>query len=429
MQDCEGLQIEPGAQPPVSLDPDANYLITGGLGGFGLAVAHHLASRGARHLALVGRSGPSPSAEDALERLRESGVQVTVFAADISDREQVREVVAAIQRSMQPLRGIMHAAMILDDAPIERLTEKRMWKAMAPKIMGAWHLHALTAAIPMDFFVLFSSFAAIVGNPGQANYVAGNAFLDALASYRRRRGLPAVAINWGVVGEVGHVAASHEMADRLDRIGLKAMPLAKTLDALDELISGEAVNVGVADVEWRTLLRATGMRASARYSALAGDAVLEDSHSSVTSGVHDILDADAASLPSLLVNYIRDHLARAMGNTPARIDAQQSLRNLGVDSLIAVEIRNRINTDLGVNVPLAKLMQDESINTLAAFVAERLTQRGPSEVPNASLDETGAKFDVPLSPADAADLLERIDELSDDEVERQLSLLETKGQY
>ncbi len=214
MQDRAGLRVERDARRSFAIDPDASYLITGGLGGFGLAVANHLARGGARHLALVGRRGLSPATEPSVESLRRSGVEVMVCQADVTDREQVQRVVAAVQR-MAPLRGVMHAAMVLDDAPIERLTEERMWKAMAPKIMGAWHLHALTAEIPLDFFVLFSSFASIVGNPGQANYVAGNAFLDALAYYRRERGLPALAINWGVVGEVGHVAASAEMTDRL----------------------------------------------------------------------------------------------------------------------------------------------------------------------------------------------------------------------
>ena len=427
-RDRAGLQVDRELRQSVAIDPDASYLITGGLGGFGLAVAEHLARGGARHLALVGRSGPSPSAQAAVESLRRSGVEVTVFPADITDREQVRNVVAAVQRSMRPLRGVMHAAMVLDDAPIERLTEERMWKAMAPKILGAWNLHALTAEMPLDFFVLFSSFASIVGNPGQANYVAGNAFLDALAYYRRARGRPALAVNWGVVGEVGHVAASPEMADRLDRLGLKAMPLSETLDALDELMSSDAVQVGVAEVEWKGLLRATGMRTSARYSDLVGDTGTDESRLSVSAGVHDMLEADAATLPSLVETYIRDHLARAMGSAPARIDTQQSLRNLGIDSLIAVEVRNRINTDLGVNVPLAKLMQNESINTLAAFVAERLLERNAGEVAKSSTNGTGAKLDLPLSGADAPDLLERIDELTDEEVEHHLRLLEPKGQ-
>src|SRR5262249_42919356 len=151
---------------------------------------------------------------------------------------QLDEVIAGV-RAMGPLRGIMHAAMVLDDAPIERLTEERMWKAMAPKVMGAWHLHTLTLDAPLDFFVMFSSIASLVGNPVQGNYVAGNAFLDALASPGRARGRSALAINWGVLGEVGHVAASHETADRLDRLGLKAMPLSETLNALDELVSSD----------------------------------------------------------------------------------------------------------------------------------------------------------------------------------------------
>ena len=426
IKDSEGLRVERDPQQSVAIDANASYLLTGGLGGFGVAVAQHLAQRGARHLALVGRSAPSPSALAAVDGLRRSGVEVMVFPADVTDLEQVRNVIAATESSMGPLRGIIHAAMVLDDAPIEHLTEERMWKAMAPKIMGAWHLHTLTAGMPLDFFVMFSSFASIVGNAGQANYVAGNAFLDALAYYRRARGLPALAIDWGVIGDVGHVAASREMTDRLERLGLKAMPLSETLDALDKLMSGDAVQIGVAEVDWKNLFRSTGMRASARYSAFAGDTRLEESRVSASSGVHDILEADAGVLPSLVEAYIRDHLARAMGSVPSRIDTQKSLPNLGIDSLIAVEVRNRINTDLGVNVPLVKLMQNESISTLAAFVADRLLERNAGE---SSKSSTKKVTDVPLGGVDTTGLLERIDELTDEEVEHHLKLLEQRGQF
>ena len=146
------------------------------------------------------------------------------------------------------------------------------------------------------------------------------------------------------------------------------MSLADTLDALDELMASEAVQIGVAEVEWKSLLRSMAARTPARYSGLVGDSGGEKVGASTGSGVHDILEADAAALPSLLEAYIRDLLARAMGTSPARIDIQQSLRNLGLDSLIAVEVRNRINIDLGMNVPLAKFMQgDSSISALAAY--------------------------------------------------------------
>jgi NADPH:quinone reductase-like Zn-dependent oxidoreductase/short-subunit dehydrogenase/SAM-dependent methyltransferase/acyl carrier protein len=429
MTDNEGLQIDPGPRP-MAIDADASYLITGGLGGFGLAVADRLARRGARHLALVGRNAPSASAQAAVQSLRQRGVEVMIFAADVTDREQARQVVTAIQDRMGPLKGIMHAAMVLDDAPIERLTEERMWKAMAPKIMGAWNLHALTLDMPLDFFVLFSSLASVIGNPGQANYVAGNAFLDALAYYRRGRGLPGLAVNWGVVGEVGHVAGSPETAQRLERLGLKAMPLSETLDALDALMSGDAVQVAVAEVEWKGLLRSMGSRTSARYSSLVGDTSAEKGGTTAGSGAHEILEADEAALPALLESYIRDLLARAMGTSPARIDSQQSLRNLGLDSLIAVEVRNRINTELGMNVPLAKFMQSESsIGALVSFVAERLIDEERAEPSRTSGNgmAAGAQPSPPLTGADAADLLERIDELTDEEVDRHLSLLAPEG--
>jgi acyl carrier protein len=215
------------------------------------------------------------------------------------------------------------------------------------------------------------------------------------------------------------------MADRLERMGLKAMPLSETMDALDKLMSSDAVQIGVADVDWKNLFRTTGMRASARYSAFAGDTGLDESRVSVSAGVHDILEADADALPSLVETYIRDHLARAMGSVPSRIDTQKSLPNLGIDSLIAVEVRNRINTDLGVNVPLVKLMQNESVRTLAAFVAERLLERTTGE----NSKNSAKVADVPLGGVDTANLLDRIDELTDEEVEQHLKLLERKGQF
>ncbi|MGA7426127.1 MAG: SDR family NAD(P)-dependent oxidoreductase [Rhodoplanes sp.] len=428
MADSGGLQVDPGPRS-VTPDADASYLITGGLGGFGLAVADRLARRGARHLALVGRNAPSESAKAAVESLRQRGVEVMIFSADIADREQTRKVIATVQSRMGPLRGVMHAAMVLDDAPIERLNEERMWKAMAPKVIGAWNLHTLTLDAPLDFFVSFSSLASVIGNPGQANYVAGNAFLDTLAYYRRTLGLPALTINWGVVGEVGHVAGSPQTAQRLERMGLKAMALSEVLDALDELMSSDAVQVGVAEVEWKGLLRSMGSRMSARYSGLVSDAGDEKAGTTANSGVHDLLEADAAALPALLESYIRDLLARAMGTSPARIDSQQSLRNLGLDSLIAVEVRNRINADLGMNIPLAKFMQGESsISALASFVAERLVnERADQPKTSGNGMAAPAQPSPPLTGSDAADLLERIDELTDEEVERHLTELASEG--
>ena len=378
VQDRNGLEIE---REPRSLviDPDASYLISGGLGGLGLAVADRLARHGARHLALVGRSDPSPSAQAAVDALRQRGVEVMTFRSDIADRERTQRVIADVQRRMGPLRGIMHAAMVLDDAPIERLTEERMWKAMAPKMLGAWNLHALTLDAPLDFFVLFSSMSAVIGNPGQANYVAGNAFLDALAYYRRAQGLPALTVDWGMVGEVGHLR-EHSGGRRSTR-SIRHPANAGFRDARRPRRAHPQQRRagGSGEVEWKDLLRLTASRIPARFAGLLGETDGEDGRSKTSSRVREILEADAATLPPLLETYIRDHLARAMGASPARIDVQQSLVSLGLDSLIAVEVRNRINADLGMNVPLAKFMQGASINSLAAYIAERLLQGDRSE--------------------------------------------------
>jgi acyl carrier protein len=298
-----------------------------------------------------------------------------------------------------------------------------MWKAMAPKIMGAWNLHVLTTDASLDFFVLFSSISSIVGNPGQANYVAGNAFLDSLAYYRRARGLPALTVNWGAVGEIGHVASSPEITQRLDRLGASIMPLSETLDTLDELMSGTAVQVAAAQIRWKDLLRSMPSPTPARFAGLASEAGAEESRATASSRVRDILEADAAALPSLLEAYIRDHLARAIGASPARIDMQQSLLSLGLDSLIALEVRNRIIADLDLNVPLSKIIQSVSISAFAAYIAERLLESDRGERSKPAVHKTAvhriaaqAGADISVSGKDAADLREHIDELSEEDI-------------
>jgi acyl transferase domain-containing protein/NADPH:quinone reductase-like Zn-dependent oxidoreductase/acyl carrier protein len=397
MQDAAGLRVEDAPQT-LTIHSDASYLITGGLGGLGLAVADRLARLGARRIALVGRSAPSTAAQVAVDALRRSGVTVMVCQADIANREQAQRLLGSVQQTIGPLRGIMHAAMVLDDASIEGITEERMWNAMAPKILGAWNLHALTNDVPLDFLVLFSSMASIIGGRGQANYTAGCAYLDSLAYYRRARGLPALVVNWGWVGDAGHVAVNPEAAERLDRLGIKAVPLSESLDTLFELMGGNAVQVAVAQVDWRPLLQMTFSSSPARFADLAGEAAVREDHAYLNSRVRDILESDAAGLPALLETYIRDHLARAMGASPSGIDMQQSLLSLGLDSLIAVEVRNRVNADLGINLPLAKFMQGATISTLAAYIAERVRDDAGPKLSNTEAPATAESLE-PGTPA------------------------------
>ncbi|MBM4094916.1 MAG: SDR family NAD(P)-dependent oxidoreductase, partial [Planctomycetes bacterium] len=176
---------------PIAFRPDATYLITGGLGGFGLSLAQWMADRGARHLALLGRRGVhSPRAERVIDELRSSGVQVAVTPADVSKEDELAAAIREMERALPPLRGVFHAAMILDDGLLLNLDRDWMWRVMAPKVAGAWALHRQTSRHALDYFVLFSSLSSVFGHAGQGNYAAANAFLDSLAHYRRAVGLP-----------------------------------------------------------------------------------------------------------------------------------------------------------------------------------------------------------------------------------------------
>ena len=186
---------------------DRAYLITGGYGALGLAIARSLIARGARHLALMGRRGVTSAGQEAISRLAALGADVRVFAGDVAIEADVRRVIDEIAESMPPLAGVIHAAGTLDDGALLQQNWQRFERVLAPKISGAINLHRATRAIPLDFFVSFSSVSSLFGSRGQSNYAAANAYLDAFAHYRRAEGLPALTINWGPWADAGMAAS------------------------------------------------------------------------------------------------------------------------------------------------------------------------------------------------------------------------------
>ena len=248
MQERAGLEIAPPGRR-LRLEPNGTYLVTGGLGGFGLAVARWLAELGARHLVLLGRGGAAtPEAHAAVRSLQQDGVEVMVAACDVTDERQLAELLSSVRRGMPPLRGVVHAAMVLDDALLQDMTEERMWRALLPKALGAWNLHRLTLGDPLDLFVLFSSFTSLIGNPGQANYVAGNTFLDTLAWARRADGRAAQTIHWGPWAEIGMSAAAQ--GQRTFEFGVKAIPPEKGIQALGTVLQQGLPEVAVMPMDW-----------------------------------------------------------------------------------------------------------------------------------------------------------------------------------
>ena len=241
------------AKSALTLREDASYLITGGLGGLGLKLAKWLIDRGAHHLVLLGRSGPSDQARAELDALNRPGVQIAVRKCDIGNRAEIIALLAEIAQEMPSLRGVFHLAGMLDDGILREQCRERFDRVMAAKVHGAWNLHELTRdhAPPLDLFVLFSSAAAILGSPGQGNYASANAFLDALAHHRRALGLPALSVNWGSWDEVGMAARLKQSeGERWSAAGIGWIGVDQGMATLERLILEDRTQAAVLPIDW-----------------------------------------------------------------------------------------------------------------------------------------------------------------------------------
>lgn len=424
LQDPE-VVVAPLLKETVTFRADGTYLIAGGLGGFSLAVAQWLVENGAKRLVLMGRSGASsPAAKAAVKTLEEAGAHIVVAKADVTQEEQVKSVISDINNSMQPLRGIIHAAMVLDDALILQLNEERMQKVMKPKMVGAWNLHAQTLNIPLDFFIVFSSLASTVGNPGQGNYVAANAFLETLVYHRRVQGLPALCANWGAVTDVGYVAQNAEIGEHLKRIGVKKLPSQQGLKMLGVSLQQEGFQIAIAPVDWQQWAKFHPAGSLPRFSQVVGEADPEqpqvDDGREGDSLINTILAAEPAERQQLLVSCISEQVAKVLLTSASKLDIEQPLTALGLDSLMAVDLSNRINNELGVDIPTVKLIQGPSIAQLAAQVSEQLTQAHSSSSPSfarvvtSKLDESKAgQIDISnkVQTEELGQILAKIDQL------------------
>ncbi|GAA3463421.1 SDR family NAD(P)-dependent oxidoreductase [Saccharothrix longispora] len=365
----------PVERPPaaVRLDGTATYLVTGGLGGFGAASARWLAAHGARHLALVGRRGADTlEGPELLAELARSGVTATAHAADVADGSAMRRVLAEVNSSGHPLRGVLHAAMVLDDAPLTESDDRRFDTALRPKAQGAVVLDALTASIDLDFFMLFSSAAATIGLHGQTNYVAGNLFLEALARARRGRGLPGQAIGWGAISEVGHVARSG-LQDSVAEV-LRPVRPAVALAALGQVLGDHTdvlVLAGIGRNPARRFLPGLGSpRMAGLFPAAVGAAARDprEFHRSL-----------AAATPeqghALLRQAMTELLASVLQTAPERVDETVPLDRLGVDSLMSAEFLVAVRQQLGCELSVMEAAKGGSIIELARIALHRTTSR------------------------------------------------------
>jgi thioester reductase-like protein len=400
-----GAVIEPSAEEAVTFRPDGAYLLVGGLGGFGFATAAWMVERGARHLVLMGRrTANSPEVESQLDSLRQTGAEVRTVSADVTQHDQVSRVLEQIRTSMPPLRGVVHSAMVLDDGLLGQLSQKRLRRVLAPKVQGAWNLHQLTRDDPLDFFVLFSSAVATLGNAGQANYAAANAFLNALAHHRRAQGLPALTVDWTALADVGHLAQHTEIARHLANVGLEPQPSRDLLRVLGELLQADAIQTAVMRVDWqRVAEHLPGGAGSPRLHDLIGQAQPQDGPESQAEGIRQsLLAAAPPERVSLLETWLREQLGKVLGASPSKIEVDQPLAGLGLDSLMAVELGMRMRKELEIDLPIMKLLGSLTVGGLVADLVNHLapSPAAVSQSRPASPERNGKAFPARLPAID-----------------------------
>ncbi|MBV8236979.1 MAG: SDR family NAD(P)-dependent oxidoreductase, partial [Acidimicrobiia bacterium] len=388
----------------VAFRPDATYLITGGLGALGLLTARWITDRGVRHVVLTGRGEPGTGARDRIAALEAAGAAVRVVRADVADADQVRSVLEEIRRSMPPLRGVVHAAGLLDDGVLTQQTPERFERVLAPKVAGAWNLHVLTRDDPLDFFVMYGSAAALLGSAGQANHAAANAFLDGLAHHRRASGLPALAIDWGAWSGIG-AAEQRQAGERLRAKGLGTIAPTQGLQVLERLLAGDATQVSVLPVSWPQFLQQQG------DTPFFADFAEDGGRQAGVATLNQLLEQTPVhERPAAVRAFVIAQVARVLGlGSTDDLDPDLGFFDLGMDSLTAVELRSRFQAELGRPLPSTVVFDYPNIAALARFLAGEVLglagQAGDGEPAGGPHDDGDALDD--LSDAELADLLSK----------------------
>ncbi|MFM1891040.1 MAG: hypothetical protein RLZ44_117, partial [Pseudomonadota bacterium] len=373
------------AEQRLTLAADASYLVTGGLSGFGLQTAAWLAARGARHLVLLSRRGQAEAADrPVLEALRRQGVQVHAMACDVSDRAALGALLADIEQRLPPLRGIVHAAMVIDDGLLRGMSGEQLERVLAPKILGAGHLHDLTRGRDLDFFVLYSSATTVFGNPGQANYVAANSYLEALAQVRRAQGLPALCVGWGPIGDVGYLARHAEVKEALvSRMGGSALRAADALAILERLLLTDSSGLAVLDLDWNSLRRFLPGAAAPKYRVLARQAQEAGGDADLLADLQRWAEElSPEALHEVLVDLMKREVGEILRIAPERLDEQRSLYDLGMDSLMGMELVSAVEARFGIALPIMALSEGPTIAKLVERMVRQLKGGGAAGEPS-----------------------------------------------
>lgn len=396
----------------VTLHAEGTYLITGGLGGLGLVTARWLADQGARHLALVSRSEPSAQAKETLCEIEAMGVDVYIARADISHKDSVEKILDHIQANMPSLRGIIHAAGVLDDGILSEQTWSRFAAVMAPKVDGAWNLHTLTLGMPIDFFILFSAGASLLGSPGQSNYAAANAFLDGLAHYRRSCGLPALSINWGAWAEIGMASRlGDQNQKRWASQGMEQIKPADGLRAMERLLHLGSIQMGVLPINWTRFNRQAETVRPLLRNLVRNQTQETESTANVgrTSFLDQLEKTPEEEKLKLLFQRVQSEAQKVLGLDSSHLpNPRQGFTDIGLDSLMAVELSNRLQKDLEHPLPSTLTFEYPTIEVLTHYLATEVLGISAANMPDASAQDDEMQTQA---------ILAEVEKIPDDELE------------
>ncbi len=363
--------VRSGGVASPSAPSEGVTLVVGGLGGLGLALARWWVDRGARHLVLVGRSGASTlEAEEAVDRLRKRA-EVQVVAADATDREQMRSVLAELRRSGPPLTGVFHLASVWDDCLLAQQDDESFEVVYACKVHAATILHELTLDDPIERFVLFSSISALLGNPGQAAYSTANAYLDGLAQFRRAHGLPALAFDLGLIGDLGVATNDADLTQRLQARGVEPIAFEEALDTLGQLLEEDSIQCAFAGFHWARLQRSWGLapRFARQFTAPGGGNSANAGSDVIRSAFAALKKARPAQRERAAIELFVQVVADLIGVDADRVDPEMSLTDMGFDSLMAVEFTVGLSNVTEVQIRPELITSGSSLRECALAVA------------------------------------------------------------
>ncbi|MBF2058297.1 MAG: alpha/beta fold hydrolase [Cyanobacterium sp. T60_A2020_053] len=345
-----------------SLDSKSSYLITGGLGALGLVSANYLIKQGAKNLILLSRSQPNGETQQKIKQWQQQGINITISQGDVNQLDSLTEIFQHLKNNLPPLKGIIHSAGVLDDGVIASMTEEKLNKVISAKVMGVNNLHQLSLDFDLDFFIMYSSLASMVGSMGQSNYAIANSYLDSFAYYRHSLNLPALTINWGAL-DIGMAITTQS---HLNHMGVNSISAEGAVNLLGKLLQENNPQVGILNIDWQKISQ--NFPPSPYLQKLIPTSTDEEKQGLIFQRLQTTTDIKARE--NILIDYLRETIAKILHQDKNEIKAEDSLVDLGMDSLMVMEAINHLKTDLNIMLYPREIYERPQLFALASYLAD-----------------------------------------------------------